>query len=129
MNTLDEEIRKALSEAELQKLDDLTGEQGMFDQLFSMFRGKMRFWNAYGFVLSFVALGFALWTGWNFLHSNDPHEMTLWGVGMGVAIFFIAMLKMWFWMEMHKNMVIREIKRVELQLVVLANALRDKGVL
>ncbi len=127
MNTLDEEIRKALSEAEVQKLDAIAGEPGMFAMLGGIFSGKMRFWSAYAMVLSFVAFGFAVWTGWKFIHTNDPHMMALWGVGMGVSIFLVGMLKMWFWLEMHKNMVIREIKRVELQLAVLANSLREKA--
>lgn len=129
MTTIDEEIRKVLSGDELEKLDALGGEQGMYAMIFGVFRGKMRFWNMYAMVLTFAAFGFALWTGWNFLHTDDPHMMALWGTGMGVSIFFVAMLKLWFWMEMNKNMVIREVKRVELQLAVLSNALRDKGVL
>ncbi len=126
MTDIDEEIRKVLAGSELEKLDDIAGEPGLFAMLGETFRGKMRFWNAYAMVLSFIAFGVALWTGWNFLHTNEPHKMTLWGVGMGISIFFLAMLKLWFWMEMNKNMVIREIKRVELQLAVLSNAMREK---
>ncbi|PHS21954.1 MAG: hypothetical protein COA84_14440 [Robiginitomaculum sp.] len=127
MNILDDEIRKALSGAELEKLGSLAEEPGMFAMLFDIFKGKMRFWNLYGMVLGFAATGFALWAGWNFFHTSDPRMMTLWGVGMGVGVFFSGMLKLWFWLEMHKNMVIREIKRVELQLAALSSALRDKG--
>jgi len=127
MTNIDEEIRKALSGAELEKLDALGGEQGMYAMIFGVFSGKMRFWSAFVMIITFVAFGVALWSGWNFLHTDDPHAMTLWGVGMGIAILFISMLKMWFWMEMSKNTVIREVKRVELQLAVLSSALRDKG--
>ncbi len=127
MNTIDDEIRKALSETELQKLEAIAGEQGMFAMIFDVFRGKMRFWSAYGMVLAFAATAFAVWAGWNFFHTSDPRMMTLWGMGMGVGVFFSGMLKIWFWMEMHKNMVIREIKRVELQLAVLAKEMREKN--
>ncbi|MDQ7017873.1 MAG: hypothetical protein Q9M33_01800 [Robiginitomaculum sp.] len=129
MTDIDEEIRKVLAGSELEKLDDIAGEPGLFTMLGDTFRGKMRFWNAYAMVLSFASFGAALWTGWRFLHTNEPHEMTLWGVGMGISIFFLAMLKLWFWMEMNKNTVIREIKRVELQLAVLSNAMREKEAL
>ncbi len=129
MNELDEEIRKALSGAELEKLSSMAEEPGMFTMIFDVFRGKMRFWNLYGMVLAFAATGFALWAGWNFFHTSDPRMMTLWGMGMGVGVFFAGMLKLWFWLEMSKYSVIREVKRVELQLAVLSSALRDKGVI
>ncbi len=129
MTDIDEEIRKALSGAELEKLKAVADEPGLFAMIFGLFRGKMRFWNIYGMFLVFTALGFALWTGWNFLHTDDAHMMALWGAGMGVSIFFVAMLKLWFWMEMNKNMVVREVKRLELQLAVLSSALREKGAL
>jgi hypothetical protein len=32
----------------------------------------------------------------------------------------VAILKIWFWMEMHKNAVLREVKRLELQIARLA---------
>ena len=129
MTDIDEEIRNALSDTELEKLQAVADEPGMFAMLGDVFRGKLRFWNLYALALSFMAFGFALWTGWNFLHTNEPHAMTLWGVGMGVSIFFLAMLKLWFWMEMNKNTMIREVKRLELQLAVLSSALREKGTL
>jgi hypothetical protein len=33
----------------------------------------------------------------------------------------VAMLKMYFWMEMNKNMLLREVKRLELQVARLAS--------
>jgi len=125
MTDIDEEIRKVLAGSELEKLGSLTEEPGMYAMISDVFKGKMRFWNLYAMVLSFVAFGFALWTGWNFFHTDDAHMMALWGTSMGVAIFFVAMLKLWFWMEMNKNSVIREVKRVELQLAVLAKEIRE----
>ncbi len=59
-----------------------------------------------------------------FFHTSDPRMVTLWGMGMGVGVFFAGMLKLWFWMEMNKNAVIREVKRVELQVAVLAKEMR-----
>lgn len=37
-----------------------------------------------------------------------------------VAAVAVAMLKIWSWMEMHKNQVLREVKRLELQVARLA---------
>ncbi|MEE8169622.1 MAG: DUF6768 family protein [Phycisphaerae bacterium] len=37
----------------------------------------------------------------------------------------VAMLKIWYWMEMQRIVVMREIKRVELQIARLAARIRD----
>ena len=125
MNTMDEEMRKVLLQTDAETLKALAEEPGMFAQISGVFQGKMRLWNIYGLVLAFAATVFALWAGWQFFHSTDPRTMILWGLGMGVAVFFSGMLKLWFWMEMNKNAVIREIKRVEWRLAVLAKSLGE----
>ncbi len=66
MTELDEEIRKALSSAELETLSALSEEPGLFAMVFGVFKGKMLLWNIFGMVLAFAATGLALWSGWNF---------------------------------------------------------------
>jgi uncharacterized Rmd1/YagE family protein len=40
-----------------------------------------------------------------------------WG-GVALAFFFVfGVLKIWFWLEIHTNRVLREVKRVELLLL------------
>ena len=47
-----------------------------------------------------------------------------WAGGFGLSLIAIAMLKIWYWMELNKNAVTREVKRVELQLARLARQLK-----
>jgi hypothetical protein len=44
----------------------------------------------------------------------------LWSAGALWAALAVAMLKMYFWMEMNKNVMLREMKRLELQVARLA---------
>ena len=41
--------------------------------------------------------------------------MLLWGGGAAIGLTALAMVKMWFWMELEKNAIVREVKRLELQ--------------
>lgn len=40
-----------------------------------------------------------------------------WGGLAGLMVLFVASIKMWFWLELHTNRVLREVKRIELLLV------------
>jgi len=48
-------------------------------------------------------------------------ETVIWTAGALWAAIAVAMLKMYFWMEMNKNVVLREVKRLELQIARLAS--------
>ena len=50
----------------------------------------------------------------------ETRDVVLWSVGAVVSMLGVAMLKMYFWMEMNKNVVLREVKRLELQVARLA---------
>ena len=61
----------------------------------------------------------AVFCGWRFLHRLDTEEALAWAVGFGFCMFVVGGLKVWFWMEMNKNRVLRELKRIELRLAAL----------
>jgi hypothetical protein len=52
--------------------------------------------------------------------TDDVRTTVLWTAAAIVSALFVAMLKMHFWMEMNKNVVLREVKRLELQVARLA---------
>ena len=47
--------------------------------------------------------------------------LLVWGGGFMFCMMAVSMLKLWFWMEMQTNSVLREVKRVELQVSRLAS--------
>lgn len=122
---IDKLIREALSEEESQAYDDL-GEQSLVAMLLGVFRGRMRFVSIASGIIMLVFLVFAIYAGIRFLDTDVPSEQILWG-----AVFFlmsgsVMTMKIWYWMEMQKNQMIREIKRVELQVANLASKLSEK---
>jgi hypothetical protein len=57
--------------------------------------------------------------------AGDVREVVLWSVGAVITMLGVAMLKMYFWMEVNKNIVLREVKRLELQVARLS--MRDSA--
>ncbi|AWZ00981.1 MAG: hypothetical protein NXH87_18230 [Rhodobiaceae bacterium] len=122
MTNIDDEIRAVLSSEEMAELETLTGEQGMFDMIGDSFRSKMRYWVAILWIYSFAAWGGAVWSGFRFFQATDVKEMAFWGGLCVVLVIFVALAKIWYWMEVNKNTVVRELKRVELQIAFLAKS-------
>lgn len=120
MSKLDDAIREALAKDEVEQLEQLAAPQGIFSRMGWVFRSNDGPWAVYGMVLQFVAFGVAIWAGWNFYFASG-REMALWGFLAGLMIMMQTFLKFWFLLQMDKQEILREIKRLELQLALLAN--------
>ncbi|MCH8277199.1 MAG: hypothetical protein IIA50_06665 [Bacteroidetes bacterium] len=73
-----------------------------------------------------VFLVFAIYAGIRFLDTDVASEQILWGAVFFLMLGSVMSMKIWYWMEMQKNQMIREIKRVELQVANLASKLSEK---
>ena len=115
MRDLDQMIDEALDAEERELLRTLD-EPGFFRQAFGVFRGPtgwmslvMMFWQ----VVLFIA---GVWAVWNFFEATDPVTQLRWGLPAMLLLIFAGMLKMALIPRLESNRVLREIKRVELQL-------------
>ncbi len=120
MTQLDDAIREALSSDEAKRLDALAAPQGMWGLLGNVLQGRMAGWMWLSGFMQFVMFGAALWAGWHFFHAETGRNMALWGFGAGFFAYAMGMLKMWFLAQMDKHEILRELKRLELQLAMVA---------
>lgn len=120
MNDLDREIEEAL-DAEDRRLMEQFGEQGLWDQAFSVYGGKQG-WIAMivTAVIFLVSIGAGL-SAWKFFGATEMTYAVRWGALAWFLVMIVAFMKIWFWMRMESNRVLREIKRVELQLARIQN--------
>lgn len=51
-----------------------------------------------------------------FFNTDVTNEMLKWGIGGLVFLFGVSMLKIFAWMQMDKNALLREMKRLEIQI-------------
>jgi Family of unknown function (DUF6768) len=114
MKDLDDQIRKALNHDE----NELIGEpeDGLrIDQLMlSTFKSRNKFITVIAFIYTFVFMGLAIWCAIRFFNTDVTKELLTWGFGFTICMMAVSMLKMWFWMEMQRIAITREVKKVEL---------------
>jgi hypothetical protein len=68
---------------------------------------------------------FAVVSAIYFFRAQTVQEMIAWASGFGLGLIIAATSRLWGWMTLYKNAVLREVKRVGLQLTRLANQLRN----
>lgn len=113
---LDERIRDEL-EREVAAVDAVDyDEAGLFRMLRRVFTGGLRRWAAYGMFLTLIFFGLTVWCGVQAVTADTVDDRIVWLLGALFAFQATGMLKLWFFMEMNRNSVLREVKRVEVEL-------------
>lgn len=120
MDDLDRKIQEALS-TEDRELMEHFGEQGIFGQLGSLFSGKLAWLSMVTFVVGLVAFFIGAYAVWQITITGDIASMLRWGAVAWAGFMSMIMIKIWSWMRMESNRVIREVKRLELQIARLSN--------
>ena len=116
MNELDDKLRAALA-AEAAGFSPRAIEPPLLEQVIDTFRGRSRWLVTLVFVMITVWMAVAVITAYQFFHAEGERAMLAWAAGFGVSMLATAMLKIWYWMELAKLAVLREVKRVELRIV------------
>lgn len=123
MSDLDRKIRAALQEDEAAILAQFD-EQTLPEQVIETFRGKNRWLVVISFLITIGWLAFGVFAAIRFFQAEQSQHMMAWAGAFGFSILAVAMVKIWFWMELNRIAITREIKRVELQMAYLAQELR-----
>ena len=125
MKDIDELITRSLSDDEAMEFKRFE-EQGMFEKVAETFRGKSRVLAMLTVFFRILIVGWGIYAVVQFFGTSEVEERILWSSVAIICVIIAGMLKLWFWMELNKNAVMREIKRLELQVVRLS-AERSKG--
>ena len=124
MNELDRAIRQSLSSEDAALFDRFGADQALHRQVLDAFEGRLRWFNAAGWIAGAVLFAVACVCGWRFWVAQDFEDMLRWGALSALAFAGLALIKVWFWLELEKNAIVREVKRLELQVASLAEQLR-----
>ncbi|WP_165235782.1 DUF6768 family protein [Aquisphaera insulae] len=122
----DELLGEALSREEADIFERL-GKPSVFDLVTDTFRGTMRWLNILAYVFTIVLFGLGVVCLFGLLGTEHPPTMLRWGLGFSFCMLAVTALKLWFWMEIQRHSILREIKRVELQVAHLGAQLRGAG--
>lgn len=112
---IDELIREALSEEEAAFYDTLE-EKDLFGKLESVYRGKLGGLAILMTVIQLIIFGLFIYCLVQFLSVDTTNELIKWGAGGFVSLLAVTMLKLFIWLQMDKNDILLEMKKLELQL-------------
>lgn len=122
---IDSMIREALSKEDAARFESVETEQSPFAEAMSLFQGRSR-WLVYGSIIAILFLMVvAVFAAIKFLDTGRVREMILWGAVCFFALSGVSAMKIWSWMEMSKNSIRREIKRLELQVAYVTTSIAE----
>ena len=126
MTEFDDRIRQALR-AESDNVWKDVEEQGLFEQALGVMRGKHKSLTVIANAVMFLFFAMTVYSVMRFFGAETTRMQILWSVGFLTSNMIVAMMKLWFWMQMDKNTVIREVKRLELQVATLAGIIKNQA--
>lgn len=114
MEDIDQIIKETLTQEEAKFYDDLE-EQNVLGMIGGLFTGKNKWIIILMNIMTVVLFGFFIYCVIKFFDTSETNELIKWGMGSIVFLIGVSMLKIFAWMQMDKNAILREMKRLELQ--------------
>ena len=116
---IDQIIKDSLTQEEAKFYEELE-EQNLLNQLGSLFKTKMGWLIVVMNIVNLVVFALSIYCVVQFLNTEHTNELIKWGAGFFTCWTTMAMIKLFVWMQMDKNTLLREMKRLELQIAALA---------
>lgn len=127
MNDIDEKIRQALSQEDQKLIDEIDDEAGLFDIVAMTFKGKNAWmtWNMWimGFVVFVVGLMFVQ----RYLNADDLKESLNWALAIITCLVLMVIIKVISWLQLMRTEVMREIKRLEMRVMLALEQSKSKS--
>ncbi len=114
---IDEMIKKALSQEEARFYEELD-EQDLSAQFLGLYKGKLKWITLYATIMQLAMTVVMFYCIYQFFMVDTVKELVFWGFCGLFMGFSVSMIKVFHWMQMNKNSIVREIKRIELQMSV-----------
>ncbi len=112
---IDELIKEVLSEEEAAFYTELE-EKDIFGKLGDVYRSKLGWLAIIMTVVQVALFAMFIYSIIQFLAVEDAKELIQWSAIGFLCMMALVMTKLYVWMQMDKNDILREVKRLELQL-------------
>lgn len=119
MEQIDSLIREALTAEEATFYDELD-EQGLIGKLEQVYKGKLGWLAVIMNIVTLILVGCFVYSLIQFLRAESQKDLIIWASAGFLSMIATGMLKLYFWMQMDKNDLKRELKRIELQIAALS---------
>ncbi|MFD2561148.1 DUF6768 family protein [Aquimarina rubra] len=115
MEDIDKLIKETLTNEEAKFYDELD-EQNLLEMVGGLFKTRNSWIIIIMFIVNLVVFGLFIYCLIQFLNTDNTNELIRWSAAGFFCIMITGMLKLFSWMQMDKNALLREIKRLELQI-------------
>jgi hypothetical protein len=119
MTDIDDRIRAGLDADDRAFLASLDDQRGLFRQLGDSLGGPLGGWAKLVFGVSFVFGIMLVIAVWQLLAAETARDQILWGTATVVLVMATGFLKDWLFSRMNMFTILREVKRLELQVAML----------
>ena len=123
MNDIDEQIRNALDAEDRKAIDEIDDGAGLFEMISLTFKGKQAWMTYYMYFLGFAVFTSLVYFVIQYLGTSDIKTSLNWALLIIGCMFVITMVKILGWQQIQKMELMREIKRLEMRIMLVA----DKG--
>ncbi|PTM05192.1 MAG: hypothetical protein DA407_12490 [Bacteroidetes bacterium] len=115
MEDIDKLIKETLTQEEAKFYDDLE-EQNVLQMVMGLFKGKNKWIMFMMNIVTVLVFGVFVYCAVQFFNTDVTNELIKWSIIGTFCMLIVSMLKMFAWMQMDKNALLREMKRLELQI-------------
>ncbi|MXO59401.1 hypothetical protein GRI89_07590 [Altererythrobacter salegens] len=120
MSDIDDKIRAGLDADDRAFLASLDDQRGLFRQIGDSLGGPLGGWAKMVFAMTFALSVVMFYSVWQLLTATEPRDLALWGTATVVLVMSIGFLKDWLFSRMNMFSVLREVKRLQVQVAMLA---------
>jgi Family of unknown function (DUF6768) len=86
-------------------------EMGLLHEACAVFKGPHGGWAWLALLFALAFLVLFVYAAWKFCGLTDSASPIYWLAVAGVSVLALAMIKLWFWMMMIRNSIVRELKK------------------
>jgi hypothetical protein len=120
MTDIDDAIRSGLDADDRAFLASLDDERGLFRQLGDSLGGPLGGWAKMVFAMTFLLGIVLLVSAWQLLTADTTRDQILWATAAMALVMSTGFLKDWLFSRMNMFTVLREVKRLQVQVAMLA---------
>lgn len=122
MTHFEDKVRQALSAEDAKLYDTLGHRPNLVQAAFETLSNENRLFAVGGWVLGFAMFGLAAYAGSGFFAAESMRDLVGLAATAVIALFALGFIKIWFFMEAQKDALMRELRRIEPQLMALQRA-------
>lgn len=122
MTELDDKIREALEETGIES-PEFGDDDSMRSLITDAYAGKLRWMFVMASIWQLVFFVVWIWSGFQFFDATGVEDKLLWATVFLMSGMMMGMIKMMHWMLINRNRILREVKRLELEVARLGKKL------